>query len=257
MGLWRVQLLSTGVYCGVRDRDGVTVWLVLRWLPGIYSTEGAVERYFVQREISEAFQLRKPFMLMYETDDRFGRPDFRQEMKAKRQKGRDGQYLLTEEQIAWLFGEVVGIPVRREAHELSGMLDEIETHARNAIQDKPGKAKVPPPELCTEQQQAPTETETSVSRVDEDGDETEPLQQPNVDWETVSRQSPAEWSTEAVSTWLRERLELPEVATAALQEAVDGSLALEMDSSMWRHLGAEGLTPAKITRDLKALQGQT
>jgi|EP01044_Picomonas_judraskeda_P001922 hypothetical protein len=30
----------------------------------LFLTQGAVERYFVQREMAEAFKLRKPIMLM-------------------------------------------------------------------------------------------------------------------------------------------------------------------------------------------------
>ena len=250
----------------------------------LFLTEGTIERYFVQREMSEAFSLRKPFMLMYETDDRFGRPDFGAEMKAKRQKGKDGEYLLTEEQIAWLFGECVGIPVRREAHELSSMLEEIETHARNAIQGEPGKAKLPPPELCVQHTTA-TATATATAAGDEDEDkdgagnnaelEAEPAQEQQqgegegevvgqqqqqqqqlLDWEAVSAKPPLEWRPEHVAIWLVDRLGLaPEVGLRCIEECVDGSLIIdgEMDGNMWRELGAEGLAAARITRDLKTL----
>ena len=115
----------------------------------LFLTQGTTERYFVQREMSEAFKLRKPIMLLYETDDRFGRPDFQQEAQPMLHSGPDGKNLVSQEQLSWLFGEIVGIPVRREAHELSSMLDEIETHARHAIQEPgQGKAKIPPVKLC-------------------------------------------------------------------------------------------------------------
>ena len=136
----------------------------------LFLTQGAVERYFVQRELAEAFKLRKPIMLMYETDDRFGRPDFGQERNATLQKGADGKSLLTAAQIEWLFSEVVGIPVRREAHELSGMLDEIETHARHAIQEPgQGKAKIPPLELCERSTDGEVPAISASSRIGEHG----------------------------------------------------------------------------------------
>ena len=57
---------EAGMMAGV---EGSAVFL-------LFLTEGCIERYFVQAEMRQAFKLGKPFMLMYETDDRFGRPDF-------------------------------------------------------------------------------------------------------------------------------------------------------------------------------------
>lgn len=45
-------------------------------------------------------------MLLYESDERFGKPDFAAERHAVRQKGRDGHPLITAEQLDWLFDEV-------------------------------------------------------------------------------------------------------------------------------------------------------
>ena len=87
-------------------------------------------------------------MLLFESDERFGKPDFAKERGATIQTGRDGKQLLTSSQVNWIFDEVVGIPVRREVHELSAMLEEIETHGRNVLTGTAAKAKYPPPELC-------------------------------------------------------------------------------------------------------------
>ena len=87
-------------------------------------------------------------MLLIESDERFGKPDFAKERGATLQKARNGESLLTPSQLNWLFDEVVGIPVRREAHELSAMLEEIETHGRHVLTGEAGKAKYPPAELC-------------------------------------------------------------------------------------------------------------
>eukprot|EP01052_Picozoa_sp_SAG31_P040627 SAG31_NODE_5930_length_2253_cov_1.243733_3_plen_302_part_00 len=113
----------------------------------LFVTEGCLERYFVQSELSHAFRLRKPLMMLYETDDRFGKPDFNSERNAVRHRDREGKYLLSEKQISWIFDEVVGIPVRREFHEVGPLLDELEQHCCNAIEGKQGKAKVPPVEM--------------------------------------------------------------------------------------------------------------
>jgi hypothetical protein len=67
------------------------------------------------------------------------------------------------------------------------------------------------------------------------------------------KQAVESWSCETLHEWLGTELQLSELAAAALEQQVDGSLALEMDATMWRELGATGLTPARIARDLKRL----
>eukprot|EP01046_Picozoa_sp_COSAG06_P093799 COSAG06_NODE_39977_length_406_cov_5.403909_1_plen_135_part_11 len=134
------------------------------------------------------------------------------------------------------------------------MLEEIETHARNAIQGEPGKAKLPPPELCVQHTTATataTGTATAAAAGDEDEDkdgagnsaepeaegegeegEGEVVEQQLLDWEAVSGLAPLEWRPEHVAVWLTERLGLPpEVGLRCIEEGVDGSLIIdgEMD----------------------------
>ena len=85
----------------------------------LFLPAGSLERYFVQLEMQAAFRLRKPILLLHETDERYGKPNFRDERAAVVQRGRDGKPLVTQAQLGWIFDEVVGIPIRREAHEVT------------------------------------------------------------------------------------------------------------------------------------------
>jgi hypothetical protein len=121
---------------GVKDSAVFTLFL----------TSGTTERYFVQLEIREAFRLRKPIIMIEETDDRFGKPDFAEEMKPVLHTDEaTGMPILDGAQIAWLFSEVTAIPVRRQAHELPAFIDEVERQTQVAIT---GGGKRPPVELC-------------------------------------------------------------------------------------------------------------
>eukprot|EP01052_Picozoa_sp_SAG31_P032951 SAG31_NODE_3666_length_4007_cov_11.238741_1_plen_257_part_00 len=53
------------------------------------------------------------------------------------------------------------------------------------------------------------------------------------------------WSSNRVHTWLTV-VELPEVATQALSNRVDGQTATKMDKADWRELGATGVQASRI-----------
>ena len=206
----------------------------------LFLTAGSLERYFVQLEMQAAFRLRKPILLLHETDERYGKPNFRDERAAVVQLGRDGKPLVTQAQLGWIFDEVVGIPIRREAHEVVAMLDEIELHARKVLEDLPAKAKRPPEELC---RGAPTDDGTLVSM-------------PSNSWTTraVAERPPVQWNVDALAAWLTAEMKQPEVAAEAVKQQVDGATAVEMDLDMWRELGAEGLAPARLKAGLAKKQ---
>ena len=112
----------------------------------LFLTDGTTERFYVQLEIREAFRLQKPILMIEETDDRFGKPNYAKESKLVPHMDQvTGSPVLDEKQLAWLFSEVTAIPVRRQAHELGGFLDEVERQTLLAIG---GAGKRPPAELC-------------------------------------------------------------------------------------------------------------
>jgi CRP-like cAMP-binding protein len=69
--------------------------------------------------------------------------------------------------------------------------------------------------------------------------------------EASSKRAVESWSCDTLCEWLSAEMDLKDVAAAAQEQAVDGELALEMDSMMWRELGAKGLEPARIARAIK------
>eukprot|EP01048_Picozoa_sp_COSAG05_P000363 COSAG05_NODE_9_length_39734_cov_180.598067_27_plen_1828_part_00 len=114
----------------------------------LFLTAGTIERYYVQLEIREAFRLRKPIIMIMETDERFGKPDFAAEMAAKLHVDSNTNVpIVSKQQISWLFSEVTAIPVRRQAHELPAFLDEVERQTRVIIEIAGGKR--PPTELMS------------------------------------------------------------------------------------------------------------
>ena len=64
---------------------------------------------------------------------------------------------------------------------------------------------------------------------------------------------PSSWLAQSLEEFLSDEMGLQVVAAAAAAQAVDGALAMEMDLTMWRELGAEGLDPARIVSALKKL----
>ena len=126
---------EAGMMAGVRDSAVFVLFL----------TEGTTERLYVQLEIREAFRLQKPIVMIEETDDRFGKPDYAKESKLVTHTDQaTGLPIVNEKQLAWLFSEVTAIPVRRQAHELSGFMAEVERQTGVAIA---GGGKRPPAEL--------------------------------------------------------------------------------------------------------------
>ena len=61
-----------------------------------------------------------------------------------------GQPILSREQLEWFFGQLVGIPMRREKHEQDSMLEKIIKVGKLAAAGRPCTlAKVPPIELTS------------------------------------------------------------------------------------------------------------
>jgi hypothetical protein len=116
-------------------------------------TKGVMAREFVQKELRQAFRLRKPIMLVAETDSRFGEPNFGEESSTASLLDKStGLAILSEAQIRWVFSEIVAIPMRRELHEEPSMLAKIESNGRMAAagrDDAMSNARRPPSELCT------------------------------------------------------------------------------------------------------------
>ena len=168
-------------------------------------------------------------MLLVESDERFGKPDFAKERGATVQTGRDGKQLLTSAQVNWIFDEVVGIPVRREVHELSAMLEEIETHGRNVLTGTAAKAKYPPPELCGT---LDVEAKDSTQRV-------ESVENTNhVDGEENTKRMPAGTGAEEASTAKRS-VSLPVHLAQGLQEHKNIATATDAKESRRKQLIAE------------------
>ena len=75
--------------------------------------------------------------------------------------------------------------------------------------------------------------------------------QPDRSNETAPIRGIREWTTAEIVAWLRDVLSLPMVADGALREAVDGSMAVEMQRSDWVELGASGLKSAKLITEVR------
>ena len=115
----------------------------------LFLTEGAVSRPFVQKELREAFRQRKPMVLLYETDKRYGAADIYAEASADIcvDEGT-GVPILTREQLDWFFGQIVGVPYRREKHEQEPMMDKIVLLGKLAAAGRASTiAKIPPKHL--------------------------------------------------------------------------------------------------------------
>lgn len=70
----------------------------------------------------------------------------------------------------------------------------------------------------------------------------------------VSQPLPLEdWDVTAMTQWLVAELDLPAVALAATQHAVDGSTGAAMLREDWIEIGASGFESAKVTTALKKL----
>jgi hypothetical protein len=62
------------------------------------------------------------------------------------------------------------------------------------------------------------------------------------------------WTEQQVAAWLRDVMQLGDVADAALAEGgVDGTFALMMDKDDWKEFGARGVKALKIVSQLKKL----
>lgn len=115
----------------------------------LFITDGVLEREFVQRELSQAFRLRKPIMLLIEQDSRFGKASFEKERLCSLHTNETGTPFLVPAQLDWLFMECNAIPLRRPKHERSAMLDKLEDNALKATAGVSSVAKRPPMKLST------------------------------------------------------------------------------------------------------------
>jgi hypothetical protein len=65
----------------------------------------------------------------------------------------------------------------------------------------------------------------------------------------------AQWSTEQLSAWVANELQLPDVAAKVARAGIDGDRAQSMEKGEWRAVGATGLQAAKLrARVVKAAQ---
>ncbi len=67
-------------------------------------------------------------------------------------------------------------------------------------------------------------------------------------------QHAAAWDCAKVAAWLRDTLQLLDVAEAVAVAGVDGKSMLAMDKSAWKQLGASGLQSAKIAGEISKLK---
>ena len=61
------------------------------------------------------------------------------------------------------------------------------------------------------------------------------------------------WSEQQVAAWLRDVMQLADVADAAVEEKVDGATALVMVREDWKELGASGVKASRIVAQLGKL----
>ena len=62
------------------------------------------------------------------------------------------------------------------------------------------------------------------------------------------------WSVADVHSWLRDVMQIPDVADAASAEEIDGATALQLDKGDWKELGCAGLKAAKVMGALAKLE---
>ena len=62
------------------------------------------------------------------------------------------------------------------------------------------------------------------------------------------------WSPADVHSWLRDVMQIPDVADAASAEEIDGATALQLDKGDWKELGCAGLKAAKVMGALAKLE---
>eukprot|EP01047_Picozoa_sp_COSAG01_P002145 COSAG01_NODE_55_length_31115_cov_105.202533_2_plen_1797_part_00 len=229
-----------GMMAGVRD---ASVFL-------LFLTDGTTDRRFVQKELRQAFLLRKPFILIEETDDRFGKPDYGKERQPTLHVDDDtGRPILSQEQIDWLFNECTGIPVRRQAHELPGFLNEVVRQTRHACS---GDGKRPPPQLSGVAEGVPPQPSPAPAPAPAAAAAAPaPVPAPTPEVAAVASVV-LNWSVDQLAQWLTDVMKLPVVATATVEEEIDGAASLQMLREDWMELGGiAGFKAAKIIAGLQ------
>ena len=62
------------------------------------------------------------------------------------------------------------------------------------------------------------------------------------------------WSVADVHSWLRDVMQIPDVADATSAEEIDGATAQQLDKGDWKELGCAGLKAAKVMGALAKLE---
>ena len=62
------------------------------------------------------------------------------------------------------------------------------------------------------------------------------------------------WSVADIHSWLRDVMQVPDVADSASAEEIDGATALQLDKGDWKELGCAGLKAAKVMGALAKLE---
>jgi hypothetical protein len=204
-------------------------------------TEGTAGRYLVQLQLRVAFQMRKPFLLLVETDERHGKPDLSKERSAALLTGRDGMPLLRPQHLDWVFDRLPAIPLQREPHALRVTLHEIRNQTERALQGLHSKVQTPPQELTLLLGDGDADSGSSQRRGERLQAESLAVGASMVSHGTTngsalddvpssssslssssSSSSPETWSVAELGAWLH-GLQLSAVATAAADEAIDGA----------------------------------
>ena len=63
----------------------------------------------------------------------------------------------------------------------------------------------------------------------------------------------ADWNVDEVANWLRDVMELNDIATAATEAEIDGAEVVELDKECWKDLGATPIKAAKLVAAVKKL----
>jgi hypothetical protein len=209
--------------------------------------EGLMTRWFCHEEMNTAHEEGLRCIGVMETDERHGQPNFEEEKKRARAGGTGGDLVHTSvQQNLKLLDAVCFIPLRRQAHEVPGMLAEIarQAQAQDCIR-------------LTKSKQALGDPESEPQGVwdEEDARFSEPEPEPALLPEGVPSASSSlqDWNEEQFAAWLRDDMKLGDVADAAADEGVDGLTALEMEKDDWKLLGANGVKAAKIVAHIRTM----
>ena len=63
----------------------------------------------------------------------------------------------------------------------------------------------------------------------------------------------ADWNVDEVASWLRDVMKLNDVATATVEEEIDGAVIVKLEKEDWKELGASGMKAAKLLAAVEKL----